>query len=155
MRLLGAGGRSLELSIKGYEFGGMTAEPGDFDFDANWLVVQGLANDGARPWSFRDPSLLTTDVRRLVAWLEAVADDRPEDEAIDFMEPNLEFRRVSPPGAQPVVRVIFRLESRPPWAPDVAEEDWDNAYLDFDTSPDALRVAANELRTELDRYPER
>jgi hypothetical protein len=90
-----------------------------------------------------------------VAWLEAVADDRPEDEAIDFMEPNLEFRRISPPGAQPVVRVIFRLESAPPWAPDVAEEDWDNAYVDFDTSPDALRVAADELRTELDRFPER
>jgi hypothetical protein len=155
MRIDGGAAQYLELHLVGYEFQHAARQSDGFDWDANWLVVAGQASDGERAWSFRDPCLLTTDARRLVAWLELVADGSPQDDALDFLEPNLEFRRVSSPGDQPVVRVIFRLESAPPWAPDVAEEDWDNAYLDFETSPDALRAAANELRAELERYPER
>ena len=154
MQLEGSGGASLRLSIVGYQFPGLPGSRLLFDHDANWLVVAGQASDGHRAWTFRDPCLLTTDARRLVAWLEAVADGSA-DESIDFMEPNLELRWISPPGVRPVVRVIFRLESRPPWASDITEEDWGGAYLDIDVSPDALRQAANDLGSELERYPER
>lgn len=155
MRLLGAGGSSLELSILGYQFPDLSGSRVLFDHDANWLAVLGQASDGERAWTFRDPCLLTTEARDLVVWLHAVADGRPTDDAIYFMEPNLEFRLVSPPGAQLVMRVIFRLESRPPWAADITEEDWDSAWLDFDMSSADLRAAANELGSELARYPER
>ena len=156
MRLTGTDGRSLDLSIIGYQFAGLTGEPGGFDHDANWLVVEGRANDGTRTWKFRDPCLLTVEARELVAWLEAVAERWRELEATDFLEPNLEFRRVSAPTEPPIVRVTFRLESRPPWAADAYEEDdWDRTWLEFATSAEVLRTAASELRAELERFPQR
>jgi hypothetical protein len=155
MRLESSTGGSLRMSVVGYQFPDLPGSRGLFDHDANWLVALGEASDGERAWAFRDPCLLTTEARNLVDWLHAVANDRPADDAIDFTEPNLEFRLTSPPGAQPVIRVTFRLESRPPWNPNITEEDWDSAYLDFDMAPDAVRAAADELRSELEQYPER
>jgi hypothetical protein len=155
MRLEGTGGCTLGLQIEGYEFPDLPGSRLLFDHDANWLMVSGRASDGARAWSFRDACLLTTDVRRLAGWLAAVADGVAADEAIDFMEPNLEFRRVTPPGARPVVRVVFRLEARPPWVPNTTADDGDGAHVDFAMLPDALRAAADDLSSQLTLYPER
>ena len=155
MHLEGSGGRVLELSIEGYQFGAIAAEAGGFDFDANWLVVAGRASDGTRDWSFRDPRLLTTEVRGLATWLDAVANEWRDLDPIDFIEPNLEFRRISAPAEPPVVRVAFRLEARPPWAAEAADEDEDGSWLEFEMSKEALDRAVRDLRNELRRYPER
>jgi hypothetical protein len=155
MRLDGRGGRALELSIDGYQFPGMTPEPGDFDFDANWLVVKGRVNNGAREWTFRHPCLLTDEAHALAAWLEAVANDWRDLDGTDFTEPNLEFRRMSAPGDAPVVRVTLRLEARPPGAGDVSEDDWDKHFIDLELSRQALMSAASDLRDQLKRYPQR
>jgi hypothetical protein len=155
MRLAGPGGSYLELHVVGYQFPGRTPHPGDFDWDANWLIVDGRASDGERSWNFRDPCLLTIEGQELVVWLDAVAADRPGLDATNFTEPNLEFRRMSAPSEPPVVRVTLRLEARPPWATGVAEEDWDSTWLEFGAQHDDLRAAAAELRSELARYPRR
>jgi hypothetical protein len=39
--------------------------------------------------------------------------------------------------------------------PDATEDDWDSAWLEFDMSPEALQRAASDLRTDLERFPER
>jgi hypothetical protein len=150
----------LRLSIVGYEFPYAVARllgsaGSDFNHDANWLVVEGDATDGDRAWSFRDPCLLTADARELAAWLDAVADRRPDLDSLEFLEPNLAFSRSSSATDPPVVRVTFRLEARPPWMPDATEDDWDSAWLEFDMSPEALQRAASDLRTDLERFPER
>jgi hypothetical protein len=155
MRLDGRRGRALELTIDGYQFPGTSANGGGFDFDANWLIVRGRVNDGAREWTFRDPCLLTHEARELAAWLEAVATDWRDLDAIDFTEPNLEFRRTSAPGDAPVVRVTLRLEALPPWAEDVSEDDWDKHFIDLELSREALAIAASNLKDELERYPQR
>jgi hypothetical protein len=156
MRLEGSAGQHLELHLAAYQFMGTPQEGDGFDWDANWLVIEGEAKDGSRSWAFRDPCLLTFEARELAAWLAAVAGGQTGIEAIDFTEPNLEFRRMSLPGEQPVVRVTFRLESRSPWAPDPYEDDqWDACWLEFETSAANLRVAAEELLSELERFPER
>jgi hypothetical protein len=155
MRLDGRAGRALELTIDGYQFPGMAAEPDGFDFDANWLIIRGRVSDGAREWTFRDPCLLTDEARELAAWLEAVATDWRDLDATDFIEPNLEFRRVSAPGDAPVIRVTLRLEARPPWTGDVSEDDWDKHFIELELSREALAAAASDLRDELKRYPKR
>ncbi len=155
MHLEGDGGRSFDLSVVGYQFAGGAPEPGEFDFDANWLVVHGQANDGDREWQFRSPCMLTTEARQLTAWLEAVASGWRDLDPTDFIEPILEFRRVSAPEDPPTVRVTFRLEARPPWADELIDDDWDGIWLEFDVSPETLATAASDLRNELRQYPER
>ena len=78
-------------------------------------------------------------------------------DTLDFLEPNLAFTRISSPPDAPLVRVIFRLEARPPWRPSRHgdEDDWDDVYLEFDVTPDDLRVAARDLRADLERFPVR
>jgi hypothetical protein len=166
VRLETGGGSSLRLSIVGYQFphapsrllsavGVLSSADTDFDFDANWLVVQGEVSDGHRAWTFRDACLLTVEVRDLAAWLDAVAEGRPNLEDLDFLEPNLAFSRRSTIPGRPAVRVTFRLEARPPWmtSPVEDEDDWDGAWVEFETSPDHLRTAATDLRAALSRYP--
>jgi len=155
MRLDGRGGRALELTIDGYQFPNMAAEPGGLDFDANWLIVEGRVNDGAREWTFRDPCLLTDEARELAAWLDAVATDVRDLAPTVFTEPNLEFLRISAPGDAPVVRVTLRLEARPPWAGDVSEDDWGKHFIDLELSRQALTAAASDFRNQLKRYPQR
>lgn len=100
MRLDGAEDRSLELTVAGYQFpdigtpGSATGQDG-FHYDANWLVIAGHVNDGQHSWTFRDPCLLTTEALELARWLDAAADVSTDLEAADFIEPNLDFRRVS------------------------------------------------------------
>jgi hypothetical protein len=155
MRLDDPKGQSLQLDVVGYQFPHPRSRDDGFDFDANWLVINGVANDGGREWRFRDPCLLTTEGRALAAWLDAASNGRVELDATSFLEPNLEFRRVSAPVDPPVIRVTFRLEARPPWARGGQVEDWDSTWLEIAVPADALRNAAQELRSALESFPER
>ncbi|MEX1171849.1 MAG: hypothetical protein WEG56_04460 [Chloroflexota bacterium] len=165
MRLEGRSRQILELHVVGYEFQGVAGRALlalgklgvlralGFDHDANWLMVQGHASDGEREWDFRAPCMLTTEAAELAEWLEEAARGSQDLGPTDFTEPNLEFRRTSAPPDPPVVRVTFRLEARPPWAPDITQDEWDGVWLEFETSPDDLRNAAAQLRAALDKYP--
>lgn len=156
MRLDGPDGSSLELSVVRYEKPDVVPRHDGTDDDANWLVIAGTGNDGEREWRFQDPCLLTYELRHLIDWFEAVADDTTGRDAIGFLEPNISFRRISSPPDQRVIRVAFELESRPPWAAYTREkDDWDTCSLEFPLTADALRTASRELRADLERFPER
>jgi hypothetical protein len=151
--LVGRDGASLDLSIAGYQFAAHQPDPNDdFDYDANWLVVEGRAKDGEKSWKFRDACLLTTEAQHLVEWLRDSAAGRGAA-AIDFLEPNLEFRRLAVQGERRKLRIVFRLESRPASAGD--DEDWDGTWIDLDADADALEAAAQDLQANLHRFPRR
>ena len=79
---------AFELRVAGYQFPDIESD----EFDANWLVVEGLvAPADERAWKFRDPALLTWEVEGLCNWLEAVASGQDVKESADFTEPNLRF----------------------------------------------------------------
>ncbi len=155
MRLDGADGRALELVVVGYQFPSSNARSVSYVFDANWLVVDCQATDGTRTWRFHSPCLMTTEARELAAWLDAVAAGRSDLDPTNFTEPVLEFQYVASPPERPVVRVVFRLEARPPWAAEVSNDDWDGIWLEFEMSREGLATAATDLRDELKRYPQR
>jgi hypothetical protein len=53
---------AFELRVAGYQFPDIESD----EFDANWLVVEGLvAPADERAWKFRDPALLTWEVEGL------------------------------------------------------------------------------------------
>lgn len=154
MRLDGAGGQFLELSIVGYEFSSMNPAPFGFDHDANWLMIEGRAAEGDRGWTFRAPCLLTTELRELAAWFEAVADEWPDLEEIDFTEPNIAFKRMTTPPDPPVIQVTFSLEARPPWLSS-RPVDYEPFTLNFPTTIELTRQVARDLQADLQQFPER
>jgi hypothetical protein len=140
---------SFELKIVGYEF----PELADVEYDSNWLeiAINVCAAQGA--WTATHPSLLTYEVEHLADWFEGLAEGRPVDDKVHFIEPNLSFE-VQGTESEKRLRVYFELESRPSWAP------WEgvpqkNLWVQFPLSEIDLLGAAQSLRTELSRFPQR
>ena len=149
MQLYGIDGQSVELHIVGYQFPDLAA----VEYDSNWLRIEGHVHHLQGPWSFQDPCLLTYEVTRLANWLDALAQEKPDSDEIDFIEPNLSFRIVHS-HASAVLRVYFELEARPNWAA-VASAGVNDLWVEFPVRELELRRASRSLREELAIYPQR
>lgn len=118
---------SVEIEVLGYQFPRVRPTASEFDWDANWLVVQGNVKLGARAWSFSDPCLTTVEAVELGEWLRRVAnssDEQPINGRLGdrrfcrFVEPNISVELDFV--AQSVVSLVwlFAQESAPPGATD-------------------------------------
>ena len=149
MRLVGPDG-ALELTLVGYQFPHLATVP----WDSNWLNVRVRVQHPRGGWTAQDPCLLTYDVAGLADWLEAVVAAREEDPEHGFMEPSLFFRSGTDADGRRFVRVFFELGLRPAWPPfDGAP--MEDLFLDFPAEPSQLTEAAQSLRGQLARYPQR
>jgi len=149
MKLARKDGQIFDMRILGYQFPHKETE----EYDSNWLIIAGEVMHSRGSWHFSDPCLLTYEAERLASWMDAVAEGRLLQTICGFIEPNLEFRAVL--GAQqPVLRVYFRLEARPKWAPAncASKED---LWVEFPLEELDLRSIAQQWRRELSVYPQR
>jgi hypothetical protein len=149
MQLVGPNG-ALELTFLGYQFPHLATE----EYDSNWLNIRVRVQHPQGRWSAQDACLLTYEAAALADWLDAVALSREQEAEHGFLEPNLLFQvRTEDPSTR-VLRVYFELELRPNWAPyDGAPEE--DLFLDFPAEPAQLSAAAESLRAQLTRYPQR
>jgi hypothetical protein len=150
MRVCGPDGQSLELRVLRYQF----PQPSDNEYDSNWLMIEGVVSHPRGGWSFCDPCLLTDEVARLADWLDALGQSESCATEMGFLEPNLSFALIRPPGGNGVLRVYFDLESRPHWAP-APTAGRSDLWVEFPVLEAGLREAARELREQLARCPER
>ena len=150
MKLSGPNSRSFTLTIVGYEFPALATTP----YDSNWLDIRVDVISDQGTWSASDPCLLTYEVQQLADWLDAIGEHRNASSVCSFTEPCLAFQLLTDDQGQPILRILFELELRPAWAASKTasrEDVWIELPL---TLPSASR-AAQELRTELERYPQR
>jgi hypothetical protein len=149
MRLVGADG-SFELTILGYQFPQLATE----EYDSNWLNIRVQVQHQRGRWSAQDACLLTYEAAALADWFEAIAVGREVEVERSFIEPNLLFQLRAERAGTRILRVYFELELRPKWAPyDGAPEE--DLFLDLPAQPTQLTAAAESLRTQLARYPQR
>ncbi|KMM46157.1 hypothetical protein CWIS_06680 [Cellulomonas sp. A375-1] len=164
MRLTSSDGAWVELRPVRYQSGrGRPQADGGFDFDGNWVVIDGHVRtaEGVE-YSFRDPCLLTDDLREISGWLKAVADRRvpptpwPADEAslLAFTEPNIAFSVHADVGRDIRLRVHLSLEAGPPSRgsdrPGLYEY-----FVDLSLTPDCLGTAAEAWDMEIAAFPRR
>jgi hypothetical protein len=150
VRLVSRDGPSFELAILGYEF----PELEEADYDSNWLVVRIDVTTPEGSWTATEPSLLTYDVKRLADWLDDVKNNQQMVDEIGFIEPLLWFKVLGGPFKGKNLRVYFGIEYRPPWArsrPAYEGEIWP----EFPLSEIDLNAAAQSLREQLSRFPQR
>ena len=98
--------------------------------------------------------LLTSEVEKLARWLDQAAAFPEKANEVVFLEPNLAFERRPGKNRTVEMRVWFELEARPRWAQKgfVDEPDFS---VDLDLDREQLASAAQNLRTQLDRFPVR
>lgn len=120
MRLTSLDGCFVELAVAGYQFAGLASRPGEFDWDANWLMVRGDVRDGSTAWTFFDPCLTTAEADGLASWLRGLGDFAVTggasdfgDRRLEFTEPNLAFAVREASKGVVTLDVRFDLESRP------------------------------------------
>jgi hypothetical protein len=142
MKFADNSGNAVEIRVAQYQF----PELEGAEYDSNWLIIEGTCSQGGREWAFRDPSLLTNEVSRLIEWFEDRARTPNGNAEIGFIEPNLEFE-----WREEKLRIHFALECRPPWAPFRREQEV--FFLEFAAEAEALRAAAESLSEDLKKYP--
>ncbi len=148
MKILGINSQTVELRITNYQF----PETSDRDYDGNWLNIYLNVDSELGKWQIIDPSLLTWEVDELINWFLTLSNNRePDYRNLEFIEPNLSFELLNYP-TDPVkqIKLKFQLESRPK----SANED-DEYFVVFEANRENLKQLANDLTSELKKYPMR
>jgi hypothetical protein len=151
MELRAANGSIFQLDIIGYQF----PELHDEEWDSNWLRIQTSVSVPEGSWSVIEPTLLTYEVNELATWLDAVANGNQSDNSIWFVEPILEFEVAFGEHEEKILRVKLAMELLPPWEPRFTEVGGTIYSVDFPIVQADLHVAAESLRSQLQRYPQR
>ena len=150
MQLYDANGYALKLTLVGYQFPEMTREP----YDSNWLIIETDITTPHRSWQASDPCLLTYEVEQLAQWLEQAANGTPDNRVCHFIEPCLQFELYDHEGGERYLRVVFDLELRPDWQIERTRQR-DDTWIDLQVDRQKLLEAAQALREQLARYPQR
>lgn len=142
----GIDNQSVEIRITNYEFPDIT----DCEYDSNWLIIYLNIKSKYGNWEMSDPSLLTSDVKRIINWLNDLSMNKSTEKNLSFLEPNLQFGLIKNQADLKTVRIHFDLGSRPQSADD--EKDY---YVDCEMNNVELKKNAEELTKELEPFPER
>jgi hypothetical protein len=149
MRLTNANGDEFELRVAGYQFPGTDDEEPYHRYDLNWLDITLHARSSQGAWDATRPCLLTWELGWLVEWFEQIHAHQPVDEALIFLEPDLQFRLIS--DHPPTVRVVLGWGFRPPWLPAFPGK----ITLDFGLALDSLAAVISDLKTYQEHFPRR
>ncbi len=142
----GVDNQSVEFRITNYQYPNII----DCDFDSNWLLIYLNIKSKCGNWKTIDPSLLTSEVKKIIEWLNEISMNKSVEKNISFLEPNLEFTFIKDQPHSKIIRISFDLESRPKNAND--EIDY---YVDCELSNEELKKAAHDIMDELKSFPER
>jgi hypothetical protein len=148
MIINGIDNQTVELAITNYQFPDII----EGGWDGNWLNIYLEVKSKDGHWQTIDPSLTTWEVQWLIDWFNTLAKStRPESMFSRFTEPNLSFELLSDFDAdKKTIRIQFDLESKP--HPDVAGKEY---FVDVVADSAELKRIAEDLKKELDKYPER
>ena len=144
----GINNQTVEITIINYQF----PNKKDDDWDKNWLNIYLKVKNDVGNWQTIDPSLTTWEVKEIIDWFNILSKDLvPKDLKLNFTEPNLSFELFENSyGSLKMFRINFNLESRPQSAIDHKEY-----YVDCSADNLELKRIADDLKIELDKYPER
>lgn len=144
----GIDNQTVELKIYNYQY--PTINYGGWD--GNWLNIYLNVTSKVGHWQTVDPSLTTFEVQELINWFDTLSNNsRPEYIDLGFTEPNLSFELLSDHKVEAkIFRIKFNLESRPQSATPGKEY-----FVDVAADNNELRKISIDLKSELDKYPER
>jgi len=150
MKLRGADGSELRLSIQGYEFPQIKHN----HHDSNWLVITIGSKTPRGSWEATTSALMTSEAAELARWFHEVAVGGDFERVQEFLEHCLRFEYVDKGRNFIHLRIGFGQEFTPPWASGNQVDAEENA-VDYMVSAADLKQASKSLRAELRRFPTR
>jgi hypothetical protein len=139
----------VELKILGYQFPEILND----EWDSNWLIIFINAKSKDTLWNATDPSITTFEFKKLISWFENISNNNIEKfKIIDFTEPNLTFELLNNFNAEiKEIKIKFKLELNPkPYT------NFDEEYsIKFRANNEIIKKYTEELKIELEKYPER
>ena len=146
MIIKGEYNQTVELKITNYQYPSSL----DRDWDGNWLNIYLKVESKSGNWQPIDPSLTTWEVQKLIDWFNDLANNfKPKSTDMEFTEPNLSlYLQNDFNDLNKLIRIKFDLESRPKSASEDKEY-----YVDFNADNSELKRIANDLTSELKKYP--
>lgn len=154
-----------ELTVLGYQFPEIT----DVAWDSDWLFLRFWLQWGEHRWERIDPVLTTFELERLALWLLEVAQHANVfgcwtrerlSTLCTFTEPNVAFGAYSghPTGYPVTLRIYLTAELLPPFKallPTSPLSDGSEVWMEFGVDETQLRVLAEQLQRDLERFPVR
>tara|TARA_B100000809_G_C15001514_1_gene481723 strand:- start:105 stop:437 length:333 start_codon:yes stop_codon:yes gene_type:complete len=101
-------------------------------------------------WKTSHPSLLTSDIKRIIYWFKQLSENTKTEESLDFLEPNIAFELLKFGTEEKLIRILFDLESRPKNADD--KKDY---FVDCKMNNNTLKKIISDLQKEAENFPER
>jgi len=148
--LLKTNDMQFRLTIIGYSNPEMETE----EYDSNFLRILVDVQHPKESWSTIDSSLLTYEVAELASWIDAIASGDYGEMELEFIEPNLRFSLVPEKGRIQGIRVSFSYETAPP-SLQGTEDAYEGFAVDFPLAGLDLPSAAQSLRSQLGKFPQR
>lgn len=146
MIIKGIDNQTVEIKITNYQYPASL----DRDWDGNWLNIYLKVESKVGNWQTIDPSLTTWEIQELIDWFIDLANNsKPKWTDMEFTEPNLSlYLKNDFNDFNKHIRIKFDLESRPKSATEDKEY-----FVDFEADNSELKRLANDLTSELKRYP--
>ena len=146
MIIKGVDNQFVELKITNYQYPTSL----DRDWDGNWLNIYLKVESKVGNWQTVDPSLTTWEIQEIIEWFNDLANNsKPKWTDMEFTEPNLSlYLKNNFNDLKKRIRIKFDLECRPKSATEDKEY-----FVDFEVDNIELKRLADELTSELKRYP--
>ena len=141
------GERSLSIKVLGYEFPERTGGGEDYDYDANWLVLEGVYNDGSVERSFINSCLLTSELQALCAGLKLLSSGVQDLYQSEFNDPYFEVTAELTGFDQYLLYASFSML--------VAEDRWQNFGTECFMTEAQLKALIADIESEIRAFPEK
>lgn len=128
----------------------------DRSYDGNWLMIKIKADNGKYKWEKTDPSLLTWEVKELYQWFLNLSENKKNEyDDIGFTEPVISFKILENDNIKILLRICFAIELLPDNFDRSNPESPNRCFIDLAINIKDLNNIVNQLKEEMDKYPER
>ena len=139
------GGKKIEFNVINYQYPERVATE-DYDYDANWLMVEIAYSNRAEKNTYYDPCLLTYEFIDLIDGIDEILAGRETGYITDFMEPYLKFSVTK-------VGDLFAVQIR--FVYDTTDGQWKEIYVSQGVSYQELNAFSQAGRQLCEQFPER
>ena len=139
--------RSLTIDVVGYEFPDRSGGGEEYDYDANWLILRGVYNDGTVESSFENSCVLTCELQALSAGLKLLSSGIQEIYQSEFNDPYFELT------AEPIGLNRYLVYAS--FAMLVAEDKWKNFGVECFLSEEEMKALIEDIDSMNRAFPEK
>ena len=139
-------GETVSIRVIDYQYPERSGKGKDYDYDANWLVIEVAYTDESGTYTYYDPCLQTYELVELRDGLEKVISGKEPVFISDFMEPYL--------------KVVFEkidevITAAVTFTYDTSDRTWKTYKLATNLTGHQVNILMDEMNKMIKQFPEK